>query len=257
MNTVREESISMTARFKPCIIIPVYNHELPLTRIVERLQSHDIPCILIDDGSRESCSGIMRGLSAQYPQVRYIRLDPNRGKGSAVKAGLLEAKRQNFTHAIQIDADGQHDLGDLDKFLAAAEAHPDAVIAGQPIFDASIPKGRYYARYLTHVWVWINTLSFCVRDSMCGYRAYPVDTCVELIQTAHLGDRMDFDVEVLIRLYWQGVPIIPLPTRVGYPEDGISHFRPWEDNAKLSLMQARMFLGMLRRMPKLLSRHFR
>ncbi len=247
----------MATRFDPCIIIPVYNHEAPLTRIVERLQSRDIPCILVDDGSRESCAAVMRGLAARHPLVRYIRSDVNRGKGSAVKAGLLEAKRRNFSHALQIDADGQHDLGDLDKFLEAAKAHPDAVIAGQPIFDASIPKGRYYARYLTHVWVWINTLSFCIRDAMCGYRVYPVDACIDLIQTTPLGDRMDFDVEILIRLYWQGVPIIPLPTRVGYPEDGVSHFRLWEDNAKLSLMQARMFLGMLLRLPELLCRHWR
>ena len=117
---------------------------------------------------------------------------------------------------------------------------PQAVIIGQPIFDESIPKLRYYARYLTHVWVHINTLSFRIRDSMCGYRVYPVDTCARLVQTTALEDRMAFDVEILVRLYWQGVPVVSIPTRVGYPQDGVSHFRGWEDNLRISLTHAQL-----------------
>jgi glycosyltransferase involved in cell wall biosynthesis len=242
--------------FNPCLIIPVYNHEGPLPGIIERLQPFRLPCILVDDGSRESCAEVMRGLAARYPWLQYIRQDLNRGKGSAVKTGLMAAHQQACSHAVQIDADGQHDIGDLDKFLESARTNPEAVIIGQPIFDDAIPKGRYYARYLTHVWVWINTLSFCIRDSMCGYRVYPVATCVELNRATPLGDRMDFDVEILVRLYWRGIRIISVPTRVGYPQDGVSHFRLWEDNVRLSLMQARLFLGMLLRFPKLVGRHF-
>ncbi|MDD5033506.1 MAG: glycosyltransferase family 2 protein [Methylococcaceae bacterium] len=240
--------------FKPCIVIPVYDHEGPLPKIVERLQAHGWPCLLIDDGSRPSCAGIMRGLADQHPGVRYLRQDKNQGKGSAVKLGILEAQRLEYSHAIQIDADAQHDLDDLDKFLAAARSNPQAVVIGQPVFDESVPKIRYYARYLTHIWVWINTLSFTIRDSMCGYRVYPVNTCIALMQTTALGNRMEFDTEILVRLYWREIPIISLPTRVGYPEDGVSHFRLWEDNLRISLMHARLFLLMLLRLPKLLGR---
>jgi predicted LPLAT superfamily acyltransferase len=244
----------METAYNLCIIIPVYNHEGPLPGIIARLKPHRIPCILVDDGSAESCAGIMRELAAGESWVQYIRQEENRGKGSAVKAGLFAARRQGFSHAMQIDADGQHDIGDLDKFLAASRAHPEAVITGRPVYDDSVPKSRYYARYLTHVWVWINTLSFDIEDSMCGYRVYPVETCTRLIRSAALGDRMEFDVEILIRLHWQKTPILSVPTRVVYPEDGISHFRLWADNALLSLMQARMFFGMLRRLPRLLGR---
>jgi predicted LPLAT superfamily acyltransferase len=245
----------MATRFNPCILIPVYNHEGPLPAIVERLAPYKLPCILVDDGSRESCAGVVRSLSSQYHWVRSIRLEVNRGKGGAVKEGLLSALGQGYTHAVQIDADGQHDLDDLGKFLAVASETPQAVVIGQPIFDESIPKLRYYARYLTHVWVCINTASFSIRDSMCGYRVYPVDVCARLIETTALEDRMAFDVEILVRLYWQGVPVVSIPTRVGYPQDGVSHFRGWEDNLRISLTHARLFFGMLPRLPKLLAMH--
>lgn len=245
----------MTTLFKPCLLIPVYNHEKPLAAILERLAAFQLPCILVDDGSQASCASTIDHLAQQYQWLQVTRLPDNRGKGGAVKTGLLQAQTQGFSHAIQIDADGQHDLNDLEKFLTSAQTNPEAVIIGQPIFDASIPKLRYYARYLTHIWVYINTLSLSIRDSMCGYRVYPVDACAHLIRNTHLEERMAFDIEILVRLYWRQTPIVAIPTHVDYPQDGISHFRGWEDNLRISLTHARLFFGMLLRIPQLLARH--
>jgi len=246
----------MTIPFNPCILIPVYNHQGPLSTLVQRLDAYRLPCILVDDGSLEPCAETIRNLSDVYPGVQTIRLDSNRGKGAAVKAGLVLAQQQGFSHALQIDADGQHDLQDLEKFLTAARSAPEAVVIGLAIFDDSIPKLRYYARYLTHIWVHINTLSLRIPDSMCGYRIYPIESCAKLIQTTALEDRMAFDTEILVRLDWQGVPVVSIPTHVTYPQDGVSHFRAWEDNLRISLTHARLFFGMLPRLPKLLARHF-
>lgn len=247
----------MTTSFNPCILIPVYNHENPLPGIVERLSAYRLPCLLVDDGSDACCAAIIRGLADRYSWVQSIRLELNQGKGAAVKAGILAAQAQAYSHALQIDADGQHDLDDLAKFLAAARQQPEAVVIGRAIFDASIPKLRYYARYLTHAWVHINTLSCAIPDSMCGYRVYPVASCAKLIQSIAMENRMGFDTEILVRLYWQGVTVISIPTQVRYPLDGLSHFRAWEDNLLLSQTHARLFFGMLLRLPKLLARHFR
>ncbi len=244
----------MDIEYHPCVIIPVYNHETALPGVIARLKPHRIPCILVDDGSDEGGAEILRDLAAREPWLQYIRQEHNRGKGSAVKIGLLAARQRGFSHAVQIDADGQHAIGDLAGFLKISEAYPEALVTGRPVYDDSIPKSRYYARYLTHFWVWVNTLSFDIQDSMCGYRVYPVETCARLIQTVPLGDRMQFDVEILVRLHWQGTPIISIPTRVSYPEDGISHFRLVKDNLLLSLTHARLFLGMLWRLPGLLGR---
>jgi len=243
--------------FNPCIIIPVYNHEKPLAEILARLADHGLPCILVDDGSDTACAKAIADLAAERPWIEAIRHSHNRGKGGAVKTALLAAQARGYSHALQLDADGQHDLNDVTKFLETARAHPEAVVIGNPTFDASVPKGRYYARYLTHVWVWINTLSFAIPDAMCGFRVYPVGPCFDLIQRRQMDERMAFDVEILIRLYSQGLEFIPLPTRVGYPKDGISHFRLWEDNLRLSLMQARFFLSLPIRLPALLARRFR
>jgi glycosyltransferase involved in cell wall biosynthesis len=247
----------MTSTIKPCLLIPVYNHQDPLPNIVKRLEACGLPCLLVDDGSDAGCATVIRDLAGQYDWVQTIRLDVNRGKGGAVKAGLLWADQHGFSHALQIDADGQHDLGDLEQFLQAARQHPGDVIIGQPIFDDSIPALRYYARYLTHVWVYINTLSLQIRDAMCGYRMYPVAACTRLMRRTALEERMAFDVEILVRLYWQGLNMVSIPTRVGYPQDGVSHFRGFEDNLRISLTHAKLFLGMLWRFPVLLARHLR
>jgi hypothetical protein len=174
-----------------------------------------------------------------------------------VMAGLREAARLGFSHALQVDADGQHDLSDLPRFIAASQAAPHALICGYPQYDASVPKGRLYARYLTHVWVWINTLSLSIRDSMCGFRVYPLPATLALIDSVSLGKRMDFDTEILVRLAWRNQPMQWLPTKVHYPLDGLSHFRLWLDNALISKMHAKLFFGMLVRAPLILWHRWR
>jgi hypothetical protein len=91
---------------------------------------------------------------------------------------------------------------------------------------------------------------------MCGFRVYPVAELVRLLDEERPGSRMDFDIEVLVRLHWRGVSMRWLDTRVGYPQDGISHFRLGLDNLLISRMHLRLFLGMLRRLPRLVSRRF-
>lgn len=237
-------------------VIPVYNHPRTVGAMVEGVRSHGLRTVLVDDGSEPQCAAVLDQL-ARADDVTLVRLAQNQGKGGAMMAGLREAHRQGFTHALQIDADGQHDTQDIPRFLALARQHPGAVICGQPIYDASVPRGRLVARYATHVWVWINTLSLAIRDSMCGFRVYPLIAVTELMDRARLGTRMDFDCEVLVRLHWRGIGIVNVPTRVTYPQDGVSHFRAWLDNVLISRMHAQLFFGMLWRAPGLLLRRVR
>jgi glycosyltransferase involved in cell wall biosynthesis len=189
---------------------------------------------------------------------QLVRLRVNGGKGAAVIAGLRRALELGYTHALQVDADGQHDLRDVPKFLAAARAEPEAVICGRPLFDASIPKVRFLSRYITHVLVWLQTLSFsAVRDSMCGFRLYPIRTVLAVVDGEGVGTRMDFDVELLVKLVWRGRTLRWLDTHVSYPADGISHFRMGRDNLRLAGMHVRLVLGMLWRAPLLLWRRMR
>lgn len=237
---------------KPVVVIPVYNHEHAIGAVVDAVRAHGLPVILVDDGSKASCAAVLDSL-AKPPEVTVFRRTQNGGKGAAVMSGLQEAERLGYTHAIQIDADGQHNLVDLPKFLEHANANPDALITGQPMYDASVPKGRLYGRYLTHIWVWINTLSFAIKDSMCGFRVYPLKPTLGAIVPS-IGKRMDFDPEIAVRLVWRGTKVINIPTQVTYPLDGVSHFDVLWDNVRISGMHTRLFFGMLIRLPKLLWR---
>ena len=241
--------------FKPVVVIPVYDHPATIGAVVgaARLQGHD--CLLVDDGSHAACAAVLDTLAASADgRVFLVRLACNQGKGGAMVAGLARAAGLGYSHALQIDADGQHDSADIARFMALARAHPLAVICGRPVYDASVPRARLWGRYATHVWVWINTLSFDIHDSMCGFRVYPLAAVVGLLQKQRIGRRMDFDTDIVVRLHWRGLQVVNQPTRVTYPADGVSHFRLWRDNLLISRLHTRLFLGMLWRLPLLLWR---
>lgn len=244
--------------FKLCVLIPVYDHEHAIGAVVEAVLAQGLPCVLVDDGSKPSCAQVLDTLAAATPErVSLVRHARNQGKGAAVLTGFRHAAQAGFTHVLQLDADGQHCAADLPRFVALARRHPQAVVAGYPVYDASVPTLRLYARYLTHVWIWINTLSLAIRDSMCGFRVYPVAPVLALADRCALGKRMNFDPEVLVRLHWDGVAVVNTPTRVTYPTDGVSHFLAWRDNALITRMHTVLFFGMLLRLPKLLARKWR
>ncbi|NHA08571.1 glycosyltransferase family 2 protein [Enterobacter roggenkampii] len=247
----------MSVIFRPCVLIPCYNHGAMIASVLSRLAPFGLPCLVVDDGSDAVTRQELERLAAEQPQMTLVRLAQNAGKGAAVIRGLEECARTGYTHAVQVDADGQHAIEDIPKLLALAERHPDALISGQPIYDDSIPRSRLYGRWITHVWVWIETLSLQLKDSMCGFRVYPVSPTLRLAAREPLGKRMDFDTEVMVRLYWQGNTSVFLPTRVTYPQDGLSHFDALKDNVRISLMHTRLFFGMLPRMPGLLFRRRR
>jgi glycosyltransferase involved in cell wall biosynthesis len=250
--------MSRPSEFNPCIVVPVYNHEHAIGAVLAGLLRHDVPCLLVDDGSSAACAAVLDALALANPQrVTLVRLATNQGKGAAVLSGFRRAAELGFSHVLQIDADGQHRTDDVPKFLAQARAHPEAIVAGHPVYDESVPKARLYGRYATHIWVWINTLSFDIKDSMCGFRVYPVAPVNALAARHAIGVRMNFDTDILVRLFWDGLQVINLPTRVSYPADGVSHFRVWRDNVLITWMHTVLFFGMLPRIPRLLARKWR
>ncbi|GAB2701766.1 glycosyltransferase family 2 protein [Aliiglaciecola sp. 3_MG-2023] len=252
-----DEFVLRNAEFKPAILIPVYNHEVAVVGTLSDVLRFGYPVLLVDDGSHEACATVLRQLAEQYSQqVTLLSLPQNGGKGHAVKSGLRHLAKMGFSHGLQVDADGQHNLADIPEFMETGEHHPKALIAGYPQYDETISKGRYYGRYLTHVWVWINTLSFTIKDSMCGFRLYPVNQFNQLLEKNPCGNRMDFDTEIIVRWLWQNGQIINLQTKVNYPTDGVSHFNLVHDNVLISWMHTRLFFGMLVRLPKLLWQKF-
>ncbi len=242
---------------KTCIIIPVYNHHEAIGPVIAALQRFNLPCLLINDGSSAQCTAELRRLAEKEKQWVVLReRTRNGGKGAAVITGFQLAISNGFTHAIQLDADGQHCLDDTSLFLSASAANPDKLILGVPHYDGSVPKKRLYGREFTNLWIWINTLSFDIKDGMCGFRCYPLAAVDKLLQSTALGQHMDFDIDIAVRLHWQGIGIVNIATDVKYPLDGVSHFRMLQDNLLISKKHAQLFLGMLWRLPILLLRHW-
>lgn len=239
-----------------CVVIPVYNHPGTIRGVVTDLESLDLTCFLIDDGSDTRTASILDELEEELGWVRVKHLPENRGKGQALSEGFRLALNEGFSHAVVIDADAQHDPGDVPRFLEAADSNPGAVIVGDPVFDETAPASRFYGRKISRYWVWIETLSRDINDPLVGYRCYPIERTLQVIERYQPGLRMEFDPEVLVEYYWEFGEVVNVRTRVTYSTGEGSHFDLVRDNLRISWMHMRLFFGMLKRLPWLLGRRY-
>src|SRR3954470_7896983 len=240
---------------KLALVVPFFDHEHAIPQTIAALKPFGLPLWLVDDGSDARCAPVLDSLVASESSwLTLVRLPVNRGKGVAVLAGFAAAQAAGCTHALQIDADGQHAFADVPRIAELSRLHPAAIITGVPVFDASAPAARRIGRKLTTFWVRVNTLSTTIEDAMCGFRVYPLAPILALAARSSCGRRMEFDPEILVRAVWDGVPLVSMQTRVTYPLDGVSHFKMWRDNVRISWMHTRLFFGMLWRAPLLLAR---
>lgn len=235
-----------------CLLIPHYNHHHQLIRFLPKIAASNLPCIIVDDGSSTESIQLLQDAVKNYPDTLLFLQRRNRGKGGAVKAGFYHARNLGFTHAIQIDADGQHNLDDLPEFIRISKENPHAIICGKPVFDASAPKARLYGRKVTDFWVALETLSLKIKDGLCGFRVYPLTESEILLDHYFISNRMDFDTEFLVKAVWLKTPLIFVKTKVIYPENNISHFNYLRDNLQLIKLHSRLMVGMLARSPMLL-----
>lgn len=233
---------------KPCLLIPIFNHKHTIQDVVARLAYLDLPCLVVDDGSDASTKETLRRLPTLFPWVDVSHLSMNRGRGAALRHGYQAMFERGFTHVVQVDADGQHDPADVPLFLAAAERTPHAAILGRPRFDRTAPRARLYGRRLSQFIVWGYTLSRDIRDPLCGFRCFPLEPVIRMLRSQHFGDRMQFDVEILVHLVWGGMPIVNVETHVRYFPGGISHFRMVRDNVLIAMAYAKLFPRFLSRL---------
>lgn len=241
--------------FKPCALVPIYNHGSTVRQVVAGLAARHLPVVVVDDGSDAATKAVLAGLPAEFLGCHVHTLPVNLGKGGAVSEGFRQARNLGFSHAVQVDADGQHDIATLDILMAQARKDPGVLVCGRPVYDSSMPLGRRIGRNITSFFVTLECLSGEIKDAMCGFRIYPVGPSAALVDRVRLDPRMGFDIEILVRLYWQGLRLRFFPVRVIYPEDGISHFRMFRDNLAISWVHTRLCLGMLWRSPWLLVRN--
>lgn len=214
-----------------CVVIPTYNNCGSIRQVVEDTLAYCDDVIVVNDGSTDGTLGILRCI----PSVRLISYEKNHGKGYALKRGFLHALSMGFAYAITMDADGQFFPKDILAFLNANMQHPGALIIGNRIFkDAERTGGSKFANSFSNFWFYVQT-GKRLADTQTGFRLYPLR---KLSWLSLLTSRYEAELELLIFASWHGVEIVPIPVDVYYPpiEERVTHFRPFADFARISLL---------------------
>ena len=242
------------------VLIPSYDPGPKVYDTVRAALDRWNPVWIVVDGSTDDSAARLSAMAAVEPGLRVLVLPRNRGKGAAVLHGLEQAAALGFTHALTMDSDGQHPADLVPEFMGASQAEPSAMVLGCPVFDSSAPLLRVRGRKICNWWVNVETLWSGIGDSLYGFRVYPIAPLVRIMHRHPWMRRFDFDAEAAVRLSWRGVRAINVPAPVRYfrsDEGGVSHFNYWRDNALLTWMHLRLFIGFLLRLPLLAARRAR
>jgi glycosyltransferase involved in cell wall biosynthesis len=239
------------------VLIPSYNPGDRALETVRAARAQWDPVWVIVDGSTDGSAEKLSAMARSDPGLRVLVRESNGGKGAALLDGLIAARCQGFTHALTMDADGQHPADRIGAFMNASTAAPEAMILGDPVFDASAPPIRLRGRRIANWCTNLETLWAGVHDTLFGFRVYPIAPLIEVMQRSRWMRRFDFDPEAVVRLTWRGMPVVNLPAPVQYfaaEEGGVSHFHYWRDNVLLTSMYLRLFAGFVIRLPLLIAR---
>jgi len=237
------------------VLIPSYNPGPKVFETVRAARAHWSPVWIVVDGSTDGSAERLQALAAQDPELRVLVLARNHGKGAAILHGARAADVAGYTHVLTMDSDGQHPAELIERFMAASVAEPQALILGEPRFDASAPNLRVQGRKISNALANLWTLWAGIHDSLFGFRVYPIAPLVSIMRRHPWMRRFDFDAEAAVRLCWRGLPVrnLPAPVRYFRPEEGgVSHFNYWRDNLLLSWMHLRLAFGCVLRLPWLL-----
>lgn len=214
-----------------CVIIPTYNNAGTLRQVLEEVLKYSSDVIVVNDGSTDGTSSILSDYAGRIDTVIFPK---NRGKGAALKAGFDLATGQGYSAAVTIDADGQHLPSDLPAFFAAAEKNPGALVVGirEELAHKNKSGGSTFANRFSNFWFTVQTW-VRLKDTQCGYRLYPLR---RIHSIRFLTSRYEAELELLVFSAWRGARFVQLPVTVLYPEDRVSHFRPFADFARISLL---------------------
>ena len=242
------------------VLIPSYNPGPKVYETVKGALAHWEPVWVVVDGSTDGTARGLQEMAAREPGLRVIVRSRNGGKGRAVLEGCIAAAAEGFTHALTMDSDGQHPAAGIPQFMAASAANPRALVLGAPVFDASAPTIRVKGRKISNAVANFETAWLGIRDSLYGFRVYPIADLIAVMRHQPWMRRFDFDPEAAVRLVWRGLTPLNIDSPVRYlrPEEGgVSHFNYWRDNALLTWMHLRLTAEALLRMPWLLYRKAR
>ena len=215
---------------KICVLIPTYNNEKTLRRVIDGVLEYTQNIIIVNDGSTDSTSEILK----TYPQLIVLNLPENKGKGNALKIGFRKARDLGFHHTITIDSDGQHYSDDIAVFVEAllAENEDVLLIGNRNMSQDGIPKKSSFGNRFSNFWFWFET-GIKLEDTQSGYRLYPLNK----IPKKYFTPKFEFEIEIIVRTAWKNIPVKNVPVKVLYdPSERVSHFRPFKDFTRISIL---------------------
>ena len=219
---------------KTCVLIPTYNNAGTLRDVVERVLVRCADVIVVNDGSTDNTAEVLAALGDRVTVVGYGR---NRGKGHALKKGFQKARELGFDHAITIDSDGQHFPEDIPLFIDALEQHPDALIVGsRNLNQENMPGGNTFANKFSNFWFKVQT-GITLPDTQTGYRLYPLRKLPRVFSS-----RYEAELALLVFSAWRNIELVPVKVNVCYPKDRVTHFRPFWDFFRISLLNTLLCL---------------
>jgi len=243
-------SISSNKEIRYCIIVPTYNNENTLRQVLAQVLNLATDVIVVNDGSTDSTSSII----ADFPSLQVVCYPKNIGKGNALKLGFRKAIELGNEYAITIDSDGQHYPADIPKLIEKIKEEPGKLIMGSRNMEqAGIPDKSSFGNKFSNFWFWAET-GITLSDTQTGFRAYPLQKIKNML---FFTQKFEFEIEVIVRLAWKNVKFVEVPVKVDYPKDRVSHFRPFKDFARISVLNTFLFtLALLFFLPRLLITNF-
>ncbi|MCV6628922.1 MAG: DUF2062 domain-containing protein [Flavobacteriaceae bacterium] len=230
-----QASIELAKQLGCCLIIPTYNNEKTLAKVVDGAFAYIQDILVVNDGATDSTPAILE----KYTKIARIDFQKNRGKGAALQAGFARAHQLGFRYAITIDSDAQHFPEDIPVFLEAIEQSPDHILIGdRNMTQEGIPKGSSFGNKFSSFWYWMHT-GIDLQDTQSGYRLYPLEP---LAAFKAYTKKFEYEIEVIVRAAWLGVGVKNIPIQVHYEqEDRVSHFRPFTDFFRISVLNTVFF----------------
>jgi glycosyltransferase involved in cell wall biosynthesis len=215
---------------KICVLIPTYNNEKTLKRVIDGVLDYTEDIIVVNDGSTDATKKILRS----YSHIEVIDLPENKGKGNGLKIGFRKAKKLGYHYAITIDSDGQHYPDDIPVFVKALlnEKEDVLLIGNRNMSQDGIPKKSSFGNRFSNFWFWFET-GIKLEDTQSGYRLYPLHK----IPKKYFTPKFEFEIEIIVRTAWRHVPVKNVPVKVLYdPAERVSHFRPFKDFTRISIL---------------------
>ena len=227
---MNETNINSKIKAETCVIIPTYNNQKTLQRVVDGVLNYTQNIIIVNDGSTDETSSILQ----KYPQLTQIHFPENKGKGVALREGFKKAKQLNYTFAITIDSDGQHFPNDIPLFWKALEEEKRDVllIGSRNMNQDGVPKKSSFGNKFSNFWFWFET-GIKLDDTQSGFRLYPLNSIPKKFFTR----KFEFEIEVIVRTSWKSIPVKNIPINILYdPNERVSHFRPFHDFSRISVL---------------------